>query len=216
MDWMVFYTLAAMNERFSKASAYFFSGVFNPFFIPTFAFLILFNYLPGGELYSFKLKAVLISIVFISTCVLPIAFVLVASLSPGVNRDMMHHKDRILPYIFSAFSIFMGAQLIGKIPVPGIFKLFLLASSLILIALFVITNFWKISGHAAGIGGLLGALLSLTFRYGMDLKWAIVVTIIISGAVGSSRIYLGKHTPSQVYAGFTLSLLIMYLVIYLF
>jgi membrane-associated phospholipid phosphatase len=141
---------------------------------------------------------------------------LIISLSPNVNLDMMHHKDRILPYIFSAFSIFMGAQLIAKLPLPKVFSLFMLGSCLILIVLFAITTKWKISGHGAGVGSLLGALLALTFRYGLDLKWPVIAAILITGLVGSSRIYLKKHTPAQIYAGVATSVLCMYLTIYFF
>jgi len=110
----------------------------------------------------------------------------------------------------------MGAQLIAKLPVPKIFSVFLLGSCLVLLILFAITIKWKISGHGAGMGGLLGAVLALTFKYGINLLWPIIVVILISGAVGSSRIYLKKHTPMQVYAGFSVSVLCMYLTIYFF
>ena len=205
-----------MVDKIYKATAHFFSGLFNPFFIPTLAFFVILMNLPGLEMYTLRVKYLLLSIVFISTCILPIVFILTVSLSPGINRNMMSHKDRILPYIFSAFSIFMGAQLIAKLPVPKIFSVFLLGSCLVLLILFAITIKWKISGHGAGMGGLLGAVLALTFKYGINLLWPIIVVILISGAVGSSRIYLKKHTPMQVYAGFSVSVLCMYLTIYFF
>lgn len=205
-----------MRDRVFKLFAQLFSGIFNPFLIPLMAYWVILNYLPGVENYNLKVKLLLLGIVFISTCILPLLFLLVASLSPGINRDMMHHRDRILPFIFSAFSIFMGAQLIGKLPVPNVFRIFLLGSSLVLIVLFLVTLKWKISGHGAGVGGLLGSLCALTFKYGIDLTWPIIAVILISGAVGSSRIYLHKHTPAQVYVGFGSSLAIMYLVIYFF
>lgn len=205
-----------MKDRIFKILAQGFSGIFNPFLIPILAYWIILNYLPGIENYSTKVKLLLLGIVFISTCLLPLIFLLVASLSPGINRDMMHHRDRILPFIFSAFSIFMGAQLIGKLPIPSVFRVFLLGASMLLIVLFVVTLKWKISGHGAGVGGLVGALCALTFKYGIDLTWPIIASILISGAVGTSRIYLHKHTPAQVYAGFSAGLLIMYLVIYFF
>lgn len=127
---------------------------------------------------------------------------------------MEHHSDRILPYLFTAFSTFLGAQLIGKLPIPGIFKIFLLGTSIILIILLIVTWFWKISGHASGIGGLLGTSLAMTFRYGIDLTWIIVALFVISGAVGTSRVYLKKHTPAQVYAGFSMSFAVMFALVY--
>ncbi|MFA9388388.1 MAG: hypothetical protein ACERKD_01185 [Prolixibacteraceae bacterium] len=155
-------------------------------------------------------------IVCASTCIIPLIFMLIVSLSPNINLDMMHHRDRILPYIFSAFSLYLGAQLVGKLPVPHIFSLFLLASCLILILLFAITTKWKISGHMAGVGALVGSLLSITFKYGIDLTYPIIASILIAGAVGSSRIILKKHSSAQVYAGFGLSVLCMYVTIYFF
>lgn len=205
-----------MTDKLKTYLAHFFSGVFNPFVMPTLAFVIILVYMPGFEMYSIRVKTLLISIVLISTCILPLLFILLISANRYVNRDMMHHRDRILPFMFSAFSFFIGAQIIGKLPIPHIFSLFLLGSCLVLILLFAITTRWKISGHGVGVGGFTGTLLAITFKYGMDLSWPILLAILISGAVGSSRIYLRKHTPAQVYAGFGLSVVIMYLTIYFF
>lgn len=205
-----------MVEKFTKLFAQVISFVFNPFIIPSLALWIVLNHMPGFEMYTTRIKSILFLIVAASTCVIPILFLLILTLSPNINRDMMHHRDRILPYIFSAFSIYMGAQLLGKLPVPRIFSLFLTGSSIVLVVLFVITTKWKISGHGAGVGGLVGTLLSITFRYGIDLTWPIIAAILIAGAVGSSRILLEKHTPAQVYAGFSVGLVFMYATIYLF
>lgn len=205
-----------MAETIKKYLAHFFSGVFNPFVMPSLAFLIILSYMPGFEMYSFRVKLLLMTIVLVSTCILPLLFILLISANRYVNINMMHHRDRILPFIFSAFSFFIGAQVIGKLPIPHIFSLFLLGSCMVLILLFAITTRWKISGHGVGVGGLTGTLLAITFKYGIDLSWPIVLAILISGAVGTSRIYLGKHTPAQVYAGYGLSVFSMYLTIYFF
>lgn len=205
-----------MAETIKKYLAHFFSGVFNPFVMPSLAFLIILMFMPGFEMYSFRVKLLLMTIVLVSTCILPLLFILLISANRYVNINMMHHRDRILPFIFSAFSFFIGAQVIGKLPIPHIFSLFLLGSCLVLILLFAITTRWKISGHAVGVGGFTGTLLAITFKYGIDLSWPIVLAILISGAVGTSRIYLGKHTPAQVYAGYGLSVISMYLTIYFF
>lgn len=205
-----------MTNKINTYLAHFFSGVFNPFVMPSLAFFIILNYMPGFEMYSFKVKLILMIIVAVSTCILPLLFILLVSASSFVNRDMMNHRDRILPFIFSAFSFFIGAQLIGKLPLPHIFSLFLLGSCMVLIILFLVTMKWKISGHGVGVGGFVGTLLAITFKYGIDLTWPIVAAILISGAVGTSRIFLDKHTPAQVYAGFGVSVLCMYLTIYFF
>lgn len=172
--------------------------------------------MPGLEYYTPKIKILLIGIVFAATCLLPLLFILLISLTSNIKVSLEHQKDRLLPYLFSAFSIFLGAQLMGKLPIPGIFRLFMLGIVLTIVLLFVVTLKWKISGHAAGIGGVLGTFLALLFKYKMDLQWLILATILVAGLIGSSRLILHKHTPSQVYAGFLLSWSVMYATVYLF
>lgn len=203
-----------MTQNLFKNTAQLFSFIFNPFLIPTFGFLIVYCHMPGVELYPDKLRNILLGIVFTSTFVLPMFFVMLMTLSKRINYNMMHHRERLLPYIFSAFSILLGAQLLGKMPILGVFKMFMLATCLILIALFFITMKWKISGHASGIGGLVGLLLSVAMKYGIDINAYIIASILISGILCSARLYLKKHNPAQVYAGFALSSIFMFSVIY--
>jgi membrane-associated phospholipid phosphatase len=147
---------------------------------------------------------------------MPLIFILLLSALSSFNSSMMHHRDRILPYVFSAFSIFMGARLLAKLPIPGLFSVFMTGACFVLIILFLVTIKWKISGHAAGMGGLLGMLLATTFKYGLDLSTYLIIFLIISGAIGTARVYLNKHTPGQVYAGYLLSVLIMFSTVYFF
>lgn len=203
-----------MIDKVNKYLAQFFSGVFNPFLIPSIGLFTLMVFIPGTEYYSSKLKLVIYSITFLSTCVVPLLFIMILTLNPGFDKAMVHHSDRIIPYLFTAFSTFLGAQLIGKLPIPNIFRIFLLGTCAILFVLLVVTWFWKISGHASGVGGLLGASLAMTFRYGIDITWIIAALFVISGAVGTSRVYLKKHTPAQVYAGFSMSVAVMFSLVY--
>ncbi|HKK81232.1 MAG TPA: phosphatase PAP2 family protein [Prolixibacteraceae bacterium] len=203
-----------MIDTLLKKTAQFFSFVFNPFLMPTMGFLIVYFNMPGVELYTPKMRNILTGIVFVSTFVLPMFFVILMAASKRINYNMMHHRERLLPYIFSAFSILLGAQLMGKLPVPNVYKLFMLASCLILILLFFITMKWKISGHASGMGGFTALIIAVSLKYGIDLTVFIIAAIIASGLVSSSRLYLKKHNPAQVYAGLGISSVLMFLIIY--
>lgn len=203
-------------EKIINHIARFISIVFHPFAIPTMGLLIIYFSLPGIEMYPSKLTQILIGIVLVSTFVLPGAFVLLMAATKNIQLNMMHHRDRMLPFIFSAFSIYMGAQLIGKLPLPGVFRLFMLGSCLLLIVMFMITLKWKISGHAAAIGGLTALLISVTLKYGIDLKWAIISAILVSGLIASSRLILNKHQPAQLYAGYILGFVVIFFTGYYF
>ena len=53
----------------------------------------------------------------------------------------------------------------------------------------------------AAAGSVIGALLAFSFLFSFDPTWWLCLTIVIAGAVGSSRIVLRQHTLSQVGVG---------------
>jgi len=67
---------------------------------------------------------------------------------------------------------------------------------------------WKISIHMVGIGGLIGILIGISIRLGADLLIPVLASVLLAGLLGSSRMRLGAHTESQVYAGLMLGLAI--------
>ena len=65
----------------------------------------------------------------------------------------------------------------------------------------VINIWWKISTHAAGAGGIIGALVAYSVIFMFNpVNW-LCVLILLAGAVGSSRMWLRQHTLSQVVVG---------------
>lgn len=121
--------------------------------------------------------------------------------------------DRVLPLIFSSISFYMGYLILGRILSFPVFQIFLIASILVQIALVIISLQWKISAHAAAIGGLVGGFFALSIRLQENPIFILILLILISGMVCTSRLILQKHTNSQVYAGFLLGLLVMGLAI---
>lgn len=205
-----------MRKNYINIFSQVLSWVSNPFLIPTLGILIIMNNMPGLELYTSRAKQILFLIIFISTCALPLIFMAIVSFSPGFNKNFAHHKDRIVPYFFTSLSVYLGSQLLSKLPFPPPFQLLMTGICALLVILLIITVWWNISGYAAGVGGLIGAMLALIFKYGMELTTLLIVSILISGLVCSSRIYLNKHTPLQVYTGFGLSAMVMFSTLYYF
>lgn len=189
--------------------AQFISIIFHPLLIPTIGFLLLFN---SGFYFSFlpsKIEQYILLVVFISTCVLPLLSIGVLALKPGFDIKMEKSNDRILPLMFSAVFYYFAYLLLKKLPVYPIYTFFIIASILIQIALLLISLRWKISAHAAAIGGLLGGFFALSFRLFEYPLMIIVFLIISSGFVASARLILQKHDHAQVISGFALGFLIM-------
>lgn len=82
----------------------------------------------------------------------------------------------------------------------------------------LITNFWKISLHAIGIGGFVGFMVGLN-QYSHLANFEIVLPMLffLSALVLSARLKLNAHSLGQVYAGFVLGICVSFVsfIIYL-
>ena len=94
------------------------------------------------------------------------------------------------------------------------FKIYMLASILVIVVLILGSIVWNMSTHMAALGTLCGAFFALSFRSGVNPIWSILLVIIVSGLVGTARMIIGKYNIWQISAGYFTGFLIMYLVIY--
>lgn len=82
---------------------------------------------------------------------------------------------------------------------------------------FFINNFSKISLHTVGAGSFCTALISLLFLsetsfiliqlplaggFRVSSIFVLFWSIIIAGAIGSARLFLGSHEPQEIYGGY--------------
>lgn len=189
------------------------SHILNPLLMPTLGFLLLLNSGFYFSMLNFEVKKYVLLIIFMSTCLLPLFAIGMLSLNSKFNAQMTKSTDRVIPLLLTAVFYYMGYFYLGKIPVFPIYRIFMLSTILIIIGLMLISMKWKISNHMAGIGGLIGAILSLSFRLGMNSSLLLAGLIAAAGLLGTSRLVLNKHNTLQIYAGFFLGFAINYLVI---
>lgn len=196
----------------SKPVAHFASALFHPLLIPTLGFLLLFNSGFYFAILPWKIEKYMLIVVFLSTCVLPALSIGILALKPGFDVHMEKSTDRILPLMFSSVFYYLGYLILKKLPIFPIYTFFLIASILVQIVLLIISMKWKISAHAAAIGGLTGGFFGLAFRLQENPVAILIFLVFVAGLVGTSRLILEKHTNWQVYAGFMLGFLMMNLV----
>lgn len=184
--------------------ARFFSTLFSPLLMPTYGvFLALWVsilcYLPVGT------RLAVLLVVFGITCLLPMIFIAILH-SLGVIKDkrLVNRKERWLPYIFIILCYVGAALYLNHVHAPQWLIMFMYGGAMAALVGFGINFFWKISAHMGGIGGVV-ALLFFIHGEGLgafEMVWLICGAIIISGALGTSRIELKRHTFWQVMAGF--------------
>lgn len=199
-----------MPEKIAKII----SIVFHPVLIPTFGFVLLLN---SGFYFSsltWDAKRFVLLIVFFTTAILPMMSVAILALSPKFDINMQNSRDRIIPLISSAFFYYIGFQLLNRVRVFPVFKLFFIASVLVIVMLLFISFKWKISTHMAAIGGLTATIFALSFRSGVNPVLPVLGVVLVSGLVGTARLILNKHDLPQIAAGYLLGFSVLYLVVY--
>lgn len=162
---------------------------------------------------SFEAKKYILLIILLSTSILPALSLGILTFSSRFNAKMTKSTDRVIPLLLTAIYYYIGYYYLGKIPIFPIYRILMLSSVLVIITLMLISMKWKVSNHMAGIGGLIGAVIALSFRLGMNSSLLLSGLIITAGALGTSRLVLKKHNPLQIYVGFFLGFAINYLII---
>jgi len=190
------------------------SVIFHPVLLPTLGFILLFaSGFYSSMLTSDAIRFILL-VIFFSTATLPMLSVAVLALNSKFDFLMPNSRDCIIPLLFTSVFYYIGFMLLGRIHFLPVFKLFMIASVLLIIALLIISFKWKISIHMAAIGAVTATFLALSFRGGVNPMGAVIIVIIVSGLVGSARLVLNKNNLLQVAAGYILGFIILYPVIY--
>lgn len=199
-----------MHQRLAKII----SIVFHPVLVPTLGMVLLLNSGFYFSMLSWEAKRYILLVIFFTTCILPLLAVSAMAISPRFDISMSKSTDRVLPQLAASIFYYIGFVLLGKLNLFPVFKLFMVASVLVIIALMLISMKWKISNHMAAIGAIAGVFFALSFRKGLNPVYSILVVILVSGLIGTARIALKKHSIWQVIAGYALGFAILYLVVY--
>jgi len=153
-------------------------------------------------------------VVLFTTGILPLLSVALLALKPKFDISLSKVNDRLMVLLFTSAFYYLGFVLLNRIKAYPVFKLILIASVLVVIALLLVSFKWKISSHMAALGGITGALLALAFRTGINPVYSVLVLILAAGLTGTSRLIVQKNSLPQVVAGYFLGMTIVYLVIY--
>ena len=127
-------------------------------------------------------------------------------------------KERTMPYVYSALGFgFWSYLLVHILHAPAYLACVAIGATVAIVLVALINRYWKISAHLAGLGGLLGGILSYCLGIGAIPTWGtLIVWLGLSWLLRAARLRLNAHTGAQVSAGWLLGLLctfIPYLII---
>lgn len=192
----------------------FISYLFHPVYIPFYGSILYFFIFPHTQtMYQVQL---ILSMILVGTAVIPITFILVLKQFKLVQSIQIPSiKERKLPLLFFLFIAFMATKILSAYRyLPDLTVMFIGISFVTLIAYILITLRFKISLHAASIGGVIGVVLALSRLYNMNLLLLISVLFVLSGLILTSRLKLKAHSNLELYLGFIVGVITQYGIYY--
>lgn len=191
------------------------SAVFSPLLVPTYAYAIA-MWTTRLSILPERIRLVSSLIVFGITAIIPFAIILFMIRKGLASGPALESRsDRPIPYTITIICYLFSAWYLWRLPhwIP----MFFVAAAIAALLGVLINIKWKISAHATSMGGLCAAIayIGATSQFiVVFLPWLCGI-ILISGAVCSARLYLMRHTPAQVYAGWCLGFIVTLICLYL-
>lgn len=183
------------------------STIFHPLLIPFYGLLIIFT---APSLYGFlpfQVKKILFIIVLVDNIIMPLMLITYFKFRNLISSwTVEDRRERIIPLITTSFFYSFTVYLTYKFHIPFFIKSFIICSAILVIAVTIINFWYKISVHSTGAGAMTALVLMLSLRMQAPLTWLMILVILGSGLVMSSRLWLNAHTPGEVWWGFLLGL----------
>ena len=208
-----------------KLTANAISWIFQPLLMLTYMLILLLLVNP----YLFGVNGVndsriLILQVFITTFLLPgFAIFMMWRLKLIKTVEMRDKQDRTGPFIATGvFYLWTFRSALADSNIPTAFLIAILGATLGLFACFFVNIFFKISLHATGVGGFLGMVLITMWLYSygsftvnlpvvgsseVSINLVLMLSLLMTGLVGTARLILHAHSPKEIYTGFAMGLL---------
>ncbi len=186
------------------------STVFHPLLMPTYGIAIAL-YTSYMRIFGDRLLGIVIVGVLLTTCILPSLGIYILYKLGHISDFRLHERtERTIPYLIN-FACYVACYLyLYRFGIPSWIIAFIAGAIVALIISLFINRYWKISAHMVAAGSMVTLVFLMSF-YGLMLTPYIlplqIASVLLAGAIGSSRILLNRHTLGQVGAGFALGIL---------
>ncbi len=190
------------------------SAIFTPFSIPFLAFLILFlfSYL---RIMPIQYKLIVLGVVYCFTILMPTLTIFLFRKINGFSpEDLGERKRRFMPFLLTITSYVFCLVIMHRLNIPWYMTGIILAALIMMVICIVVNLKWKLSEHMAGVGAIVGGLVSFSALFGYNPVWWLCLFILIAGVLGTARIILQHHTLGEVLVGFAVGLICSLLVLH--
>lgn len=187
------------------------SNLFHPLLSISWAALLLLFYTPLCVVPIGLRTVVFLEVVFMTFLLPSVIIIFMSKLGIIKNGVALRDRaDRVVPLCVQMV-LYIILSVLLKVHGMPIWALYVFYGASALAVVFVIvTNWWKISAHAGCNAALATVALTTYYEFPdiMPLMLPLFL-IVMTGAVSSIRVYLGRHTLSQVSVGALAGVILM-------
>ena len=184
------------------------STVFHPLLMPTYGIAIAL-YTSYMRIFGDRLLGIVIVGVLLTTCILPSLGIYILYKLGHISDFRLH--ERTERTILINFACYVACYLyLYRFGIPSWIIAFIAGAIVALIISLFINRYWKISAHMVAAGSMVTLVFLMSFYSLMLTPYILplqIASVLLAGAIGSSRILLKRHTLGQVGAGFALGIL---------
>lgn len=184
--------------------------------MPTLVFGVLLFQVPNVlrvDVYPATVRLSLLVLIFVGTFGVP-ALLIYYLYRSGYLRtlSMTTLNDRRLPFFLTAFvytflTYLFAFRMESISAIAPQIAVLLGSISLSILLVGIISLYWQISAHSVGMSGVVGVMAGVMLKFSQtNLFIPLLLSILLTGFVGSARLKLNAHTPAQIGAGVVLGL----------
>lgn len=191
--------------------------LFHPILMPLYLCILVFN--TDNPFFSKEFYItwpIYIHIIFFTIIMPLVSLFILKKLKRISSYSLIDKKERVLPLALTFIFYFICSMFLKMSPGGLFIRACIQVSMLLMIIISFISTMWKISIHSAALGSVLAVLVFMAAFYKSDILPLIYICIAISGLQMFSRLLLGRHLPSQVYAGYSLGFALMFSVLVIY
>jgi membrane-associated phospholipid phosphatase len=189
----------------------FISTILHPIVLPTLGVFLYFVFV--SQSFDKRLQLIVLGLVFVLTYVVPVLLLLFLK-NFGFIKDFQVStiKERRFPVIFMIFLLYFLGNTIIQIPTIRNLGILFYGTSLSLTCIYLLFSVkLKSSLHLVSMGNMIGFFLIMTNINSLSMLPIIILLILLSGILASSRLYLKAHTPVELLIGFFLGIVCQFI-----
>jgi membrane-associated phospholipid phosphatase len=190
----------------------FISTILHPIVLPTLGVFIYFLFV--SQSFEKRLQLIVLGLVFTLTYLLPLLMLLLLKKFRFIKDFQVSTiKERRFPIIFMMLLLYFLGNSIIQIPTIRNLGILFFGTSLSLTCIYVLFSLkLKSSLHLVSMGNMIGFFLIMTNINSLSMLPIIILLILLSGILASSRMYLKAHTPIELLIGFSLGIICQFIV----